>query len=92
MKFRNVVNLTENSISILDLPKGYQISQYDEPICVNGYIDIKGKRIGITRAHLEEDAGKLVHAGAAGLAGSTYSLVDLNRAGTPLWKLFQNLI
>ena len=64
-----------------DLPKGYQISQYDEPICVNGYIDIKGKRIGITRAHLEEDAGKLVHAGADGIAGSSYSLVDLNRAG-----------
>ena len=70
-----------------DLPKGYQISQYDEPICVNGYIDINGKRIGITRAHLEEDAGKLVHAGADGLAGSSYSLVDLNRAGTPLLEI-----
>lgn len=70
-----------------DLPKGYQISQYDEPICVGGYLDIKGKRIGITRAHLEEDAGKLVHAGADGLAGSNYSLVDLNRAGTPLLEI-----
>lgn len=70
-----------------DLPKGYQISQYDEPICVNGHLDIDGKRIGITRAHLEEDAGKLVHAGANGLAGSTYSLVDLNRAGTPLLEI-----
>lgn len=70
-----------------DLPKGYQISQYDEPICVNGYLDIAGKRIGITRAHLEEDAGKLVHAGADGLAGSSYSLVDLNRAGTPLLEI-----
>ena len=70
-----------------DLPKGYQISQYDQPICVNGYIDIEGKRIGITRAHLEEDAGKLVHAGAAGIAGSSYSLVDLNRAGTPLLEI-----
>lgn len=70
-----------------DLPKGYQISQYDEPICVNGYIDIQGKRIGITRAHLEEDAGKLVHAGATGIAGSSYSLVDLNRAGTPLLEI-----
>ena len=70
-----------------DLPKGYQISQYDEPICINGYLDVKGKRIGITRAHLEEDAGKLVHAGADGLAGSSYSLVDLNRAGTPLLEI-----
>src|SRR5574344_771963 len=70
-----------------DLPKGYQISQYDEPICVNGHLDIKGKRIGITRAHLEEDAGKLVHAGADGIAGSSYSLVDLNRAGTPLLEI-----
>ena len=70
-----------------DLPKGYQISQYDEPICLNGHIDVKGKRIGITRAHLEEDAGKLVHAGANGIAGSSYSLVDLNRAGTPLLEI-----
>lgn len=70
-----------------DLPKGYQISQYDEPICVNGHLVINGKRIGITRAHLEEDAGKLVHAGADGLAGSNYSLVDLNRAGTPLLEI-----
>lgn len=70
-----------------DLPKGYQISQYDEPICIGGHLDINGKRIGITRAHLEEDAGKLVHAGADGLAGSSYSLVDLNRAGTPLLEI-----
>lgn len=70
-----------------DLPKGYQISQYDEPVCLGGHLDIKGKRIGITRAHLEEDAGKLVHAGADGLAGSSYSLVDLNRAGTPLLEI-----
>lgn len=70
-----------------DLPKGYQISQYDEPICIGGYLDIHGKRIGITRAHLEEDAGKLVHAGSDGIAGSNYSLVDLNRAGTPLLEI-----
>ena len=70
-----------------DLPKGYQISQYDEPICTKGYIDVNGKRIGITRAHLEEDAGKLVHAGADGIYGSSYSLVDLNRAGTPLLEI-----
>lgn len=70
-----------------DLPKGYQISQYDEPICGKGHLTINGKVIGITRAHLEEDAGKLVHAGADGLAGSSYSLVDLNRAGTPLLEI-----
>lgn len=70
-----------------DLPKGYQISQYDEPICIGGHLDIQGKRIGITRAHLEEDAGKLVHSGADGIAGSNYSLVDLNRAGTPLLEI-----
>ena len=70
-----------------DLPKGYQISQYDEPICIGGHLDIAGKRIGITRAHLEEDAGKLVHSGASGIAGSNYSLVDLNRAGTPLLEI-----
>ena len=70
-----------------DLPKGYQISQYDEPICLGGYVQISNKKIGITRAHLEEDAGKLVHAGASGLYGSSYSLVDLNRAGTPLLEI-----
>ncbi len=70
-----------------DLPKGYQISQFDEPICVGGSIKISNKTIGITRAHLEEDAGKLVHAGADGLRGSSYSLVDLNRAGTPLLEI-----
>ena len=70
-----------------DLPKGYQISQYDEPVCQGGWIQISNKKIGITRAHLEEDAGKLVHAGASGLYGSSYSLVDLNRAGTPLLEI-----
>ncbi len=70
-----------------DLPKGYQISQFDEPICEGGWVEISNKKIGITRAHLEEDAGKLVHAGASGLYGSSYSLVDLNRAGTPLLEI-----
>lgn len=71
-----------------DLPKGYQISQYDHPICQNGMMELSnGRKVCILRAHMEEDAGKLVHAGAAGLAGSDYSLVDLNRAGAPLVEI-----
>ncbi len=74
-----------------DLPKGYQISQYDQPIMERGWIDIStsegSKRIGVHRLHMEEDAGKLVHQGAAGLAGATHSLVDLNRAGVPLVEI-----
>lgn len=69
-----------------DLPKGYQISQYDQPIILGGHVDIvadgEHKRIGITRAHLEEDAGKSTHED-----GADYSLVDLNRAGTPLLEI-----
>jgi aspartyl-tRNA(Asn)/glutamyl-tRNA(Gln) amidotransferase subunit B len=69
-----------------DLPKGYQISQYELPIAVDGHveIDLDGatKRIGITRIHMEEDAGKLVHDGARPI-----SLVDLNRTGTPLMEI-----
>jgi aspartyl-tRNA(Asn)/glutamyl-tRNA(Gln) amidotransferase subunit B len=70
-----------------DLPKGYQISQYELPIVCGGAIDIvlddgNVKRIGVTRAHLEEDAGKSLHEGLAGLTG-----VDLNRAGTPLIEI-----
>lgn len=73
-----------------DLPKNYQISQYDEPICGEGYLDIPDggdtKTIRITRAHLEEDAGKLLHELPGG-GFSDGSLVDLNRAGTPLLEI-----
>ncbi|MBJ6724657.1 Asp-tRNA(Asn)/Glu-tRNA(Gln) amidotransferase subunit GatB [Geomesophilobacter sediminis] len=73
-----------------DLPKGYQISQFDLPICVNGHLDIDlegggTKRIGITRIHMEEDAGKLVHADIPGVGDD--SCVDLNRACTPLLEV-----
>jgi aspartyl-tRNA(Asn)/glutamyl-tRNA(Gln) amidotransferase subunit B len=70
-----------------DLPKGYQISQLERPVCMNGHLIINGKKIRINRAHLEEDAGKLVHAGAAGLHGSTHSNADYNRSGVPLLEI-----
>jgi aspartyl-tRNA(Asn)/glutamyl-tRNA(Gln) amidotransferase subunit B len=79
-----------------DLPKNYQISQYDLPIAEHGWLEIEiedadgnplRKRIGITRLHMEEDAGKLVHGGSDRLSGSTYSLVDYNRAGIPLVEI-----
>jgi len=69
-----------------DLPKGYQISQYEQPLAKGGYVDIalngNVKRIGLTRIHMEEDAGKSIHEGS----GNT-SLVDLNRAGVPLIEI-----
>ena len=64
-----------------DLPKAYQISQFDEPLCEHGYITLdSGKRIGITRIHIEEDAGKLVHE-------SGHTLIDYNRGGVPLIEI-----
>ena len=69
-----------------DLPKGYQISQYDLPLCVGGRIDVGGREIRITRVHLEEDTGKLLHAGDA-LHTAAESLVDLNRSGVPLMEI-----
>lgn len=72
-----------------DSPKAYQISQFDLPICKQGYLDIdldgEKKRINITRAHLEEDAGKLVHQG--NISTTPFSLVDLNRSGVPLLEI-----
>ncbi len=79
-----------------DLPKNYQISQYDQPIAEDGWIEVevaeKGKetylkKVGIERLHMEEDAGKLVHAGSDRLAGSTHTLVDYNRAGVALAEI-----
>ena len=72
-----------------DLPKNFQTSQYDLPICEHGYLDIEvdgqTKRIGITRVHMEEDAGKLVHSGT--ISNSEYALVDYNRTGVPLLEI-----
>jgi aspartyl-tRNA(Asn)/glutamyl-tRNA(Gln) amidotransferase subunit B len=75
-----------------DMPKNYQISQYDHPIGVKGYVEISGdfgnKRVGINRVHLEEDTGKSTHIGGSGrIADSDHSLVDFNRAGTPLVEI-----
>src|SRR5271169_5766890 len=72
-----------------DLPKGYQISQYDEPLAEHGWLEIpvgtETKKIGITRVHLEEDAGKSLHEGFAGSADTT--AIDLNRSGMPLIEI-----
>lgn len=73
-----------------DLPKNFQTSQFDLPICEHGYLDVEvegeKRRIRITRAHMEEDAGKLVHHGTS-ITDSDYSLVDYNRTGTPLLEI-----
>src|ERR1700676_3323686 len=72
-----------------DLPKGYQISQYDEPLAEHGYVDIvvdgASRRIGVTRVHMEDDAGKSIHDGFKD--SDRYSYVDLNRSGTPLIEI-----
>ncbi len=92
------LNCTVNERSIFarknyfypDLPKGYQISQYDKPLAEHGWIDVPNatggtKRIGITRLHMEEDAGKSIHDGLADSA--KYTSLDLNRCGTPLVEI-----
>jgi len=80
-----------------DMPKDYQVSQYDEPLCTNGYLDVTVEsedgpvqvRVEIERVHMEEDTGKLTHAGGATgrIHGADYSLVDYNRAGIPLIEI-----
>src|SRR5256885_1192793 len=76
-----------------DLPKGYQISQYDEPLCVDGKFTVPGPdgdvEVGIVRAHLEEDAAKTIHVGGATgrIVGAAHSNIDFNRGGTPLVEI-----
>jgi aspartyl-tRNA(Asn)/glutamyl-tRNA(Gln) amidotransferase subunit B len=76
-----------------DMPKNFQISQYDEPLCIDGYLDVaiggRTVRVGIERVHLEEDTGKSLHIGGATgrIQGAEYSLVDYNRAGIPLVEI-----
>lgn len=71
-----------------DMPKDYQVSQYDEPICVDGRLDVDGVEVGIERAHLEEDTGKTLHVGGGGrIHEAEHSLVDYNRAGVPLMEI-----
>ncbi len=71
-----------------DMPKDFQTSQFDEPICVNGTVEALGTIVHIERAHLEEDTGKSTHVGGSGrIADAEYSLVDYNRAGVPLMEI-----
>ncbi|HJV09580.1 MAG TPA: Asp-tRNA(Asn)/Glu-tRNA(Gln) amidotransferase subunit GatB, partial [Acidimicrobiales bacterium] len=73
-----------------DMPKDYQVSQYDEPLNVGGWLELPdGSRVGVTRAHMEEDTGKTTHVGGGGgrIHGADHSLVDYNRAGVPLVEI-----
>lgn len=80
-KINTTTHLDRKNYCYPDLPKAYQISQFDKPLCEGGYVQLEsGKRIGITRIHIEEDAGKLVHE-------SGYTLIDYNRGGVPLIEI-----
>src|ERR1700740_1119401 len=88
-RIRPVSRFARKNYFYPDLPKGYQISQYDEPLAEHGYVDIQvdgaHKRIGITRVHMEDDAGKSIHDGFRD--SDRYTYVDLNRSGTPLIEI-----
>ncbi|NLE25441.1 MAG: Asp-tRNA(Asn)/Glu-tRNA(Gln) amidotransferase subunit GatB [Clostridiaceae bacterium] len=80
-KINTISHMDRKNYVYPDLPKAYQISQYDEPLCYEGYVELdSGKKIGITRIHIEEDAGKLVH-------GNGYTYIDYNRGGVPLIEI-----
>ncbi len=80
-RINGVTHLDRKNYCYPDLPKAYQISQYDKPLCEHGYVELEsGKRIGITRIHIEEDAGKLVHEGG-------FTFIDYNRSGVPLIEI-----
>jgi aspartyl-tRNA(Asn)/glutamyl-tRNA(Gln) amidotransferase subunit B len=80
-KINTITHLDRKNYCYPDLPKAYQISQYDKPLCEGGYVELEsGKRIGITRIHIEEDAGKLVHERG-------FTFVDYNRGGVPLIEI-----
>ncbi len=100
IKIALALNCTINSRTIFhrknyfypDMPKNYQISQYDLPVGIEGYLDVDMgdyvRRVGITRVHIEEDTGKLIHTGSTGrISESDGSIVDFNRAGTPLVEI-----
>ncbi|OGI08409.1 MAG: glutaminyl-tRNA synthase (glutamine-hydrolyzing) subunit B [Candidatus Margulisbacteria bacterium GWF2_35_9] len=90
-KINSINEFSRKNYFYPDSPKAYQISQFDKPICLAGYLNImvnnELRRIDITRIHMEEDAGKLVHQGSDNISGATHSLVDLNRCSVPLLEI-----